>query len=198
MSTHLSGVVFVPQTRPVVVVFHPTWFTQDNIAVRVFAFSIPVIRRHCRTWFYFVCRQMTFFWNVIRIDFATFTFHIRVFPVDGWERMRDWIWALRAASHPTRKSSETRVNFWKRVALACSNANFLHLEAQINLNLNLGGSGIVGIAVSSFIVEHYTFSWEFVNKKVFCLPPWYICDRVFLWGESKMIDYCCWRRCETT
>lgn len=37
--------------------------------------------------------------------------HIKVFPTDGWDLMRDWMWFRTAVSHEIKNSSLTRVNF---------------------------------------------------------------------------------------
>ena len=82
--------------------------------------------------------------------------YVKVFPLDGCVLTRDVINVFNAASHATKKSSETRVNlFVGRICLAISNACRLHFEAHINLSDALtrgaevtSGKESVGIGLS--------------------------------------------------
>ena len=84
--------------------------------------------------------------------------YCRVLPLDGWERMRDWIWFLRATSHEMRKSSLTRENlFAGRFVFANSIASFLHFEAQMRLNFVFIFDGMPSVSVGVVGVVNVLF-----------------------------------------
>jgi hypothetical protein len=100
--------------------------------------------------------------------------YIKVLPAEGWLLMRDWMWFLTADSMESKNSSLTRVNLWARLALANSNANCLHLERQMYLNLY--GARLTAPLVSSddgvvksvsLMFSHYSRFENFVNPQVF-------------------------------